>query len=59
MQRINDISKKKEDEQKQKLVLDKDSSARIIKRSLWQMVQKQDTLSSIEEDINVKRQKTN
>ena len=42
MQRINDISKKKEDEQKQKLVLDKDSSARIIKRSLWQMVQKQD-----------------
>ena len=53
MLRISEISKKKEEEkQKQKLVIDKDSSARIIKRSLWQMVQKQD------EETQIKRQKS-
>ena len=39
--RINEIAKKKEDEEnkKSRLVLDKDSSARIVKRSLWQNAQ--------------------
>jgi hypothetical protein len=51
MIRINDLSKKKEE---QKLVIDKESSARLIKRSLWQGVQRRENK---EEDI--KRQKIN
>ena len=54
MIRINDLSKKKEE---QKLVIDKDSSARLIKRSLWQGVQRRENKEEELEDI--KRQKTN
>lgn len=42
MLRINEIVRKEEEKSKSKLKLDKDSSARIIKRSLWQLAQKTD-----------------
>jgi hypothetical protein len=54
MLRINEISKKEEDKQKSKLTIDKDSSARIIKRSLWQHAQK----NNINNEPQLKRQKT-
>lgn len=36
MKRIDTIKKNEEDKKKSRLVLDKDASSRIIKRSLWQ-----------------------
>jgi hypothetical protein len=59
MLRIDDISKKKEE---QKLVIDKESSARIIKRSLWQGiiskgVQRKDNKEE-EETKNIKKRYT-
>jgi hypothetical protein len=36
MQRLTEIEKKEEDKKRSHLVIDKESSARIIKRSLWQ-----------------------
>ena len=51
MTRINDIVKEEEDK-KNKLTLDKASSARIIKRSLWMNATKKATNSASNKDNN-------
>jgi hypothetical protein len=52
MLRITEIQKKQEDKAKSHLVIDKESSARIIKRSLWQNATKKSEKPSIQTNSN-------
>ena len=50
MNRINEIVKDEEDKKKATLKIDKASSARIIKRSLWMNASKKKTATNETED---------